>query len=177
MQFGADRWPMPALPGFKTTLPHCVSWVRQSFISVWVTGQSSTYRLPPVTSGAPIFCLLCLCMCLPSPRVLAGPWEEPGTHRHWLVVSNASTNSRFHGSRGGGRVRALRPAGASWVLAPALQHLIVPLVAPPRAATWEGSHFTMTPWHRNVTSNSKVQRRPPDRWVPAWSRDAGAGPL
>lgn len=102
--------------------------------------------------------LLCLCLCLCSPRVLAGPWEEPGTHRHWLVVSNASTNSRFHGSQGGGRVRALRPAGASWVPAPTPRDLIVPLVAPPQAATWEGSHFIVTPWHQNVTSNSKVQR-------------------
>lgn len=161
---------MPALPGMNETLPHRVSRTRQSLISAWVTGQSSTYRLPPLPPGAPIFWLLCLCMCLSSPWVLAGPWEEPGTHRHWLVVSNASTNSRFHGSQGGGRVRALRPAGASWVLAPTLRDLIVPLVAPPRAATWEGSHFTMTPWHQNVTSNSKVQRQRARQMSPQMDR-------
>lgn len=43
----------------NATLPH-----RDSFIPVWVTGQSCTYRLPPVTPGAPILWLLCLCVCV-----------------------------------------------------------------------------------------------------------------
>lgn len=158
-----QRWTWLTLP----TEP----WVRQSLIFTRVRGRSSTYRLPPLTPEAPIPCLLCLC----SPWVLAGPWEEPGTYRHWLVVSNASTNSRFHGSRGGGRVRALRPAGASWVPAPAPRDLIVPLVAPPRAATWEGSHFIVTPWHQNVTSNSKVQRQCTRQMNPQWTGYCGEG--
>lgn len=168
---------MPTLPETNTTHSPTVPWVRRSLISAWVTGQSSTHRLPPVTPKAPISWTLCLCLCLCSPRVLARPWEEPGTHRHWLVVSNASTNSRFHGSQGGGRVRALRPAGASWVPAPTHRDLIVPLVAPPRAATWEGSHFIVTPWHQNVTANSKVQRQRARQMSLQWSGDAGAGPL
>lgn len=160
---------MPVRPETNTTHSPTVPWVRHSLISAGVGGQSSTYRLPPVTSKSPIPWLLCLCLCLSSPRVLAGPWEEPGTHRHWLVVSNASTNSRFHGSQGGGRVRALRPAGASWVPAPTPRDFIVPLVAPPRAATWEGSHFIVTPWHQNVTSNSKVQRQRARQMSPQWT--------
>lgn len=75
---------------------------RQSLISAW--GQRSDLYIQ-VAPGDP--CKLPspghLRLCLSSPRVLAGPWEEPGTHRHWLVVSNASTNSRFHGSQGGGK--------------------------------------------------------------------------
>lgn len=166
--YGPFCWPMPPPPETNTTLSPTVPWVNQSLISAGVTGQRSTHRLPPMTPKARIPWSLCLCLCLSSPRVLAGPWEEPGTHRHWLVVSNGSTNSRFHGSRGGGRVRALRPAGASWVPAPTPRDLIVPLVAPPQAATWEGSHFIVTPWHQNVTSNSKVQRQRARQMSPQW---------
>lgn len=167
--FSPFCWPMPAVAETNMTHSPTVPWVRQSLISAGFRGQSSTYRLPPLTPNAPISWLLCLCLCLSSPRVLVRPWEEPGTHRHWLVVSNASTNSQFHGSQGGGRVRALRPAGASWVPAPTPRDLIVPLVAPPRAATWEGSHFIVTPWHQNVTSNSKVQRQRARQMSPQWT--------
>lgn len=152
----------------RLTLPQCHGCDR-----VWSLLGSEVKAVhtgcPPVTPKVPIPWLLCLCLCLSSPRVLARPWEEPGTHRHWLVVSNASTNSRFHGSQEGGRVRALRPAGASWVSAPTPRDLIVPLVAPPRAATWEGSHFIVTPWHQNVTSNSKVQRQRARQMSPQWT--------
>lgn len=154
------------------TLPQCHGWVKgliSARLKVSAVHTGCPQWPPHAPPRAPIPRSLCLCLCLSSPRVLARPWEEPGTHRHWLVVSNASTNSRFHGSLGGGRVRALRPAGASWVPTPTPRDLIVPLVAPPQAATWEGSHFIMTPWHQNVTSNSKVQRQCARQMSPQWT--------
>lgn len=124
--------------------------------TVGVKGQSWTYRLPPVTHKAPISWWLCLCLC--SPWVLLGPGKSLGHTDTDLSSATLRLIPDFMGAREGGRVRALHPAGASLVSTPTSRDLIVQMIAPPRAATWEGSHFMVTPWHQNVTSNSKVQR-------------------
>lgn len=112
----------------------------------------------------------CVCVSVsPHPGSSPGPGKSLGHTDSDLSSATLRLIPDFMGAGEGEGLGRLRPAGASWVPAPTPRDLIVPLVVPPRAATWEGSHFIVTPWHQNVTINSKVQRQCTRQMSPQWT--------
>lgn len=62
-----------------------MSMGEMEFDLCWGRGGGGSKQYAQVALGdpeSPIPRSLCLRLCLSSPRVFAGPWEEPGTHRH-----------------------------------------------------------------------------------------------
>lgn len=157
----------------------CQGWMRLSHTEFYLcVGHRSEQYIqvapfdPPLRSSHLLGFAVSVYVSVLNPGSSPGPWEEPGTHRHWLVVSNASTNSRFHGSqgrRGGGgrRVRPLRPAGASWVLAPTLGGAL--LFHWLRRRGLQRGRGAISPWHRDTEMSPvtvKYKGSAPDGWVP-----------